>query len=50
MLVVLRISRRFMAYMREHHPDVSQQHYQMTVLSMADNKDGSDSESDYMAK
>ena len=46
MLVVLRMNRRFMAYMREHHPEVSQQHFQMTVLSMADNKDDSYSESD----
>ena len=46
MLVVLRMNRRFMAYMRKHHPDVSKQHFQMTVLSMADNKDKSDSESD----
>ena len=44
---VLRVNRRFMAYMREHHPEVSQQHFQMTALGMAaDNKDGSDSESD----
>ena len=34
MLVVLRMNRRFMAYMREHHPEVSQQHFHMTVLSM----------------
>ena len=45
-LVVLRMNRRFMAYMREHHPEVSQQHFHMAVLSMADNKDDSDSESD----
>ena len=43
MLVVLRVNRRFMAYMREHHPEVSQQHFQMTVLSLAENKDDSDS-------
>ena len=40
---VLRVNRRFMAYMREHHPEVSQQHFQMTVLSLAENKDDSDS-------
>jgi len=43
MLVVLRVNRRFMAYMREHHPEVSQQHFQMTVLSLAENKDDGDS-------
>ena len=46
MLVVLRMNRCFMAYMREHHPELSQQHFHMAVLSMADNKDDSDSESD----
>ena len=40
------MNRLFMAYMREHHPEVPQQHFHMTVLSMADNKDDSDSESD----
>jgi hypothetical protein len=43
MLVVLRVNRRFMAYMRENHPEVSQQHFQMTVLSLAENKGDSDS-------
>ena len=33
MLVVLRVNRRFMAYMCEHHPEVSQQHFQKAVLS-----------------
>ena len=46
MLVVLRMKRCFMAYTREHHPNVSQQHFQMMVLSMADNKGNSDSKSD----
>ena len=50
MLVVLRMNRRFMAYMREHHPEVSQWHFHMAVLSMADSKDDSDSESDSTAK
>ena len=36
------MNRLFMAYMREQ----SQQHFHMAVLSMANNKDDSDSESD----
>ena len=46
MPVVLRMNRRFMVHMREHHPEVPQQHFHMAVLSMADNKNDSNSESD----
>jgi len=43
MLVVLRVNRRFMAYMREHHPEVPQQQFQKTVLCLAEIKDDGDS-------
>ena len=50
MLVVLRMNRRFMVHMREHHPEVPQQYFHMTVLGMADNKDDSDPGSDQTTK
>ena len=31
--VILRMNREFMQYMREHHPEASQQHFNMTVLN-----------------
>jgi hypothetical protein len=38
MIVTLRVNRAYMAYMREHHPEVSGQHFKMTVLKLAENK------------
>jgi hypothetical protein len=36
-VVVLRMNRAFMKYMRLHHPEASQQHFNMTVLKPDDN-------------
>jgi len=38
MVVVLRVNRAYMSYMREHYPHVSRQHFKMTVLKLSDNK------------
>ena len=38
MVVVLRVNRAYMNYMREHHPEVSGQQFNMTVVKFADNK------------
>ena len=36
-VVVLRMNRAFMKYMRLHHPEASQQHFNMAVLKPDDN-------------
>ena len=36
-IVVLRMNRDFMEYMREKHPQTSRQHFNMTVLRPSDN-------------
>jgi hypothetical protein len=40
MVVVLSMNRKFMAFMREHYPEVSGQHFKMTVVTLADNDEG----------
>ena len=44
MLTVLRVNRKFMAYMRKRHPRASEQHFSMTVVSSEDNAADSDPE------
>jgi hypothetical protein len=44
MLTVLRVNRKFMAYMRKRHPKASEQHFNMTVVSSEDNAADSDPE------
>ena len=39
-VVVLRMNRAFMKYMRQSHPEASQQHFNMTVLKPGDNEEG----------
>ena len=46
MLVTLRTNRRFMNYMREHHPQAAEQHLRMTVVKSTDNAESSDDEED----
>ena len=43
-LTVLRVNRKFIAHMRKHHPEASQQHFDMAVFSAGDNAAESDSE------
>ena len=44
MLVVLRMNRSYMAYMRENHPEVAGQQFQMTLVSTSDNAEQGDAE------
>mmetsp|Transcript_18703 Transcript_18703/g.42544 ORF Transcript_18703/g.42544 Transcript_18703/m.42544 type:complete len:135 (+) Transcript_18703:1141-1545(+) len=38
-VVVLRMNRAFMKYMRQDHPEASQQHFNMTLLKPGDNEE-----------
>jgi len=40
MTVVLGMNRGFMKFMREHYPEVAGQHFNMTVITLADNAKG----------
>ena len=42
--VIMRMNFEFMQYMREHHPEASQQHFNMTVLKPEDNASDSEEE------
>lgn len=47
MVAVLRMNREYMKYMRQKHPEASQQHFNMTVLKLDNNNtDEEDPESD----
>ena len=43
-LAVLRVNREFMKYMRQDHPEASQQHFNMAVLKSGDNVEGGSEE------
>ena len=42
MLVVLRMNRSYMAFMREHYPEVAGQQFHMTLVSTAENSEQGD--------
>ena len=44
MLMVLRVNRKFMAYMRKRHPKASEKHFNMAVVSSEDKAADSDPE------
>ena len=49
-VVVLRMNRSFMKYMRLHHPEASEQHFKMTVLKSGDNDEEAEEETEEEAE